>query len=98
MCGICGFTGPEDVSLIKAMTQLLERRGPDDEGYYYDGFINCGFRRLSIIDLEKGHQPMANRAGDVVVMLIIPNKFCTLHNRIDNSYKKFLCKPVGNKA
>lgn len=69
MCGICGFTGPEDVSLIKAMTQLLERRGPDDEGYYYDGFINCGFRRLSIIDLEKGHQPMANRAGDVVVML-----------------------------
>jgi asparagine synthase (glutamine-hydrolysing) len=69
MCGICGFTGTEDISLIKAMTQLLEHRGPDDEGYYNDGLINCGFRRLSIIDLGNGHQPMANRAGDVVVCL-----------------------------
>ena len=69
MCGICGFVGSEDLALTKSMTQVLWHRGPDDQGYYCDGLINLGFRRLSIIDIEKGHQPMTNSAKDVVVML-----------------------------
>ena len=49
MCGICGFNF-EDKKLIKLMTNSLERRGPDDEGYYLDKNISLGHRRLSIID------------------------------------------------
>ncbi|MCP4264258.1 MAG: asparagine synthase (glutamine-hydrolyzing) [Maribacter sp.] len=68
MCGFCGFTGNKNVDLLKSMTTPLLHRGPDDEGYYYDGEINLGFRRLSIIDLEKGHQPMTNYEKDVVIV------------------------------
>ncbi len=60
MCGICGFTGPGNLELLKKMTRLLVHRGPDDEGYYtYDG-INLGMRRLAIVDVEGGPQPQTN--------------------------------------
>ena len=42
------------------MTATLQNRGPDDLGYYLDGPVGLGHRRLSIIDLETGHQPLAN--------------------------------------
>ena len=60
MCGICGFTGEleqrEDV--IKKMTEVITHRGPDSDGFFMDNYISMGFRRLSIIDLEKGDQPI----------------------------------------
>ena len=60
MCGICGFNG-EDKSLLRQMNTLLTHRGPDGEGFYSDGKVSLGHRRLSIIDLSPaGKQPMTN--------------------------------------
>jgi asparagine synthase (glutamine-hydrolysing) len=73
MCGICGqynFGNREPVERrdIEAMTRTLVHRGPDDEGYYLAGPLGFGFRRLSIIDLGGGHQPMLDREKSVWVV------------------------------
>jgi asparagine synthase (glutamine-hydrolysing) len=73
VCGICGklnFDREATVSpvLLKAMTDTIAHRGPDDEGYYVSGPIGLGFRRLSIIDLNTGHQPIANEDGRVWIV------------------------------
>ncbi len=65
MCGICGifhYRRSEDVSrpLVEAMAESLRHRGPDDDGFLVEGSIGLGFRRLSIIDLTTGHQPIPN--------------------------------------
>lgn len=65
MCGICGVynfgTGePADPRALKRATEAMAHRGPDDEGFYVDGSLGLGNRRLSIIDLPGGHQPLAN--------------------------------------
>ena len=69
MCGICGFTGKlenrEDV--LKNMTAVITHRGPDSEGFYTDDSVNMGFRRLSIIDLDSGHQPIYNEDKTLVL-------------------------------
>lgn len=61
VCGIAGFVGPgpEKLPVIRAMTSVLEHRGPDDEGYFCNEHVALGFRRLAIIDLKTGHQPMS---------------------------------------
>jgi asparagine synthase (glutamine-hydrolysing) len=73
MCGICGQFNYErmaPVSLrdVQAMARSIVHRGPDDEGYYVNGPIGLGFRRLSIIDLEGGHQPMSDADETVRVV------------------------------
>lgn len=70
MCGIAGYlTGrPSDPELLKRMCDVLRHRGPDDEGYYSDGPVRLGMRRLSVIDLQCGHQPISNEDGSVVVV------------------------------
>ena len=73
MCGIAGiynFKSQEPVSrgLLKAMTDTLVHRGPDDEGFYTSGPLGLGHRRLSIIDLEGGHQPITNEDESVWVV------------------------------
>jgi len=73
MCGICGQynfgnLAPVQRHVIEAMTQSLTHRGPDDEGYYFSGPLGLGFRRLSIIDLGGGHQPMSDREESVWVV------------------------------
>lgn len=60
MCGICGFTGKSDKDALKKMADAIYHRGPDEDGYYSDGLVNLGARRLSIIDLNTGHQPIHN--------------------------------------
>ena len=72
MCGICGTVGPGPVDrgALAAMTSALHHRGPDDDGFYVEDGENgtgvgLGFRRLSIIDLESGNQPIANEDGSV---------------------------------
>lgn len=65
---MCGFIGcihdhaqeyrDVDKQLFKNMNDVITHRGPDDDGYFYDEFIQFGFRRLSIIDIESGHQPL----------------------------------------
>lgn len=70
MCGFCGFTGqverPDEV--IRDMTGRISHRGPDSEGYYADDGIAMGFRRLSIIDIEGGGQPIYNEDKSLVLM------------------------------
>jgi len=73
MCGLCGQYNfstetPVDPQEIKRMTDALAHRGPDDEGYYVSGSIGLGFRRLSIIDLLGGHQPMSDAERTVHVV------------------------------
>jgi asparagine synthase (glutamine-hydrolysing) len=60
MCGICGFTGKPDRIILKKMTDVITHRGPDEDGMYMDEYVNLGMRRLSILDLEMGHQPIHN--------------------------------------
>jgi asparagine synthase (glutamine-hydrolysing) len=55
-------------SLVKAMADTIYHRGPDDEGYYVSGPIALGFRRLAIIDLHSGHQPVSNEDGTVQII------------------------------
>ena len=70
MCGIAGFSGRPDESRLIRMMRLLAHRGPDGEGFYTSpsDSMNLGHRRLSIIDLACGLQPMANEDGSVVVV------------------------------
>ena len=73
MCGICGklmFKPGERVAqaLVKSMTDAIVHRGPDDEGFYVSGQIGLGFRRLSIIDLTGGHQPLSNEDETVWII------------------------------
>ncbi len=73
MCGICGQfnfgdRAPVARRTVEAMTASLVHRGPDDEGSYVEGPVGLGFRRLSIIDLAGGHQPMSDRDGAVWVV------------------------------
>tara|TARA_Y100000310_G_C20702405_1_gene831067 strand:- start:2258 stop:4195 length:1938 start_codon:yes stop_codon:yes gene_type:complete len=59
MCGICGFNW-EDKKLIKHMTDSIRHRGPDSDGFYTDRKVSMGIRRLRIIDLTTGDQPIFN--------------------------------------
>lgn len=68
MCGICGFTGNTDQKTLQRMTDALTHRGPDDYGYYCDGAVNLGMRRLSILDLGTGKQPQFNEDKGLVVI------------------------------
>ncbi len=73
MCGICGQYNFEDRAPvvrqnIERMANSISHRGPDDEGFYIAGPVGLGFRRLSIIDLEGGHQPMSDQEGSVWVI------------------------------
>ena len=65
MCGIAGQLNylrqePVDQEAIRRMADSIVHRGPDDEGYFFSGPLGLGFRRLSIIDLSGGHQPMSD--------------------------------------
>ena len=68
MCGICGFYGFEDRQLLRKMTDTLIHRGPDDSGYYTDRNVSLGQRRLSIIDLKTGKQPIFNEDRSMVIV------------------------------
>jgi asparagine synthase (glutamine-hydrolysing) len=73
MCGFCGvlnFNGqaPVDREGLAAMTATLRHRGPDDLGSFLSGPVGLGHRRLSIIDLETGHQPLSNEDGSIWIV------------------------------
>src|SRR6185312_1353717 len=71
MCGINGIafssrSGSQiDATLLKTMRDVITHRGPDDEGTFIDGNIGLGHRRLSIVDVAAGHQPMTNEDGSL---------------------------------
>src|SRR3989338_4587704 len=67
MCGICGFNW-DDKTLLKQMSSVLHHRGPDDDGFHTDRGISLGMRRLSIIDLSTGKQPIYNEDNSICVV------------------------------
>ena len=70
MCGFVGFCSKnvKDRNVIKEMNNQIIHRGPDSDGYYFDKDVNFGFRRLSIIDLHEGSQPILNEGGDTAII------------------------------
>jgi asparagine synthase (glutamine-hydrolysing) len=73
MCGITGkiYFNPFskiDPNEIKLMAESIYHRGPDDEGFYINNNVGLGFRRLSIIDLKAGHQPLSNEDGSIWIV------------------------------
>ena len=70
MCGFVGFCSKnvKDRNVIKEMNNQIIHRGPDSDGYYFDKDVNFGFRRLSIIDLHEGSQPILNEGGDIAII------------------------------
>src|SRR5215470_5640843 len=73
MCGICGIFLVDrmqrvDRATLAEMNQRIVHRGPDDEGFYVDGNVGLAMRRLSIIDVQTGHQPIANEEENVWIV------------------------------
>ena len=73
MCGVCGVYHygegePADETVVREMTASILHRGPDDEGFHFDGAVGLGVRRLSIIDIEGGAQPMADEVATTWVV------------------------------
>jgi len=73
MCGIAGYINadlsrPADPGVLRSMTDALVHRGPDDEGFHVQGGVALGMRRLAIIDLETGQQPISNEDGSIWIV------------------------------
>lgn len=69
MCGIFGYVGKgEGADLLKRMARSIAHRGPDDEGIFFEGDFHLGMRRLSIIDVNGGHQPIFNEDGSLCIV------------------------------
>ena len=72
MCGIAGVFDPSgrpiEPGLMVRMISAMRHRGPDDEGFFEDGGLALGFRRLSIVDLSGGHQPMTTDCGRFTIV------------------------------
>lgn len=72
MCGICGHLNmkgrPVSEEVLKRMAKAISHRGPDDEGFFVKGRIGLGHRRLSIIDLEGGHQPVTDSGSGLTIV------------------------------
>jgi asparagine synthase (glutamine-hydrolysing) len=89
MCGIVGYLGFQDTKLLENMLKSIRHRGPDDEGILSDDSIALGIRRLAIVDIEHGHQPMPNEGetvwivfnGEIYNFLEIRNELVKLGHR-----------------
>jgi asparagine synthase (glutamine-hydrolysing) len=70
MCGITGFAGIYNKELLKQMNSVQTHRGPDDQGYYFDeaAGVNIAMTRLSIVDIQDGHQPMSSYDEDLWIV------------------------------
>ncbi len=71
MCGIFGYAGFEsDEYLLRRMANVVNARGPDDEGFLMGDRVGLGMRRLSIIDVSHGHQPVFNKDKTLTIFLM----------------------------
>ncbi len=73
MCGIAGYINvdpsrPADAGVVRSMTDTIAHRGPDDEGFHVQGAVALGMRRLAIIDLQTGQQPISNEDGSIWIV------------------------------
>ena len=95
MCGICGIVWtdqrqPPDRGVLDRMTDVLAHRGPDDRGTWSDHGVSLGFRRLSIIDLPSGNQPMCNE--DKTIWVVFNGEiynFRSLRHRLEGLKHEF---------
>ena len=88
MCGICGIIGEPNKYFLKLMCNSLIHRGPDSEGYYIDDHVGLGVRRLRIIDLKTGDQPIHNE--DETVWVVFNGEiynFVELRNELKSRHK-----------
>ena len=73
MCGICGIFNFDsrivEIDKLKKITKRMHFRGPDDEGFFVDKNFGMGMRRLAIIDVDKGNQPISDNEMDVHIIL-----------------------------
>ena len=67
MCGITGIINPKDKNSIQMMTDAIGHRGPDDTGFFVDEYLALGMRRLSIIDIAGGRQPLTSTDGNFLI-------------------------------
>jgi asparagine synthase (glutamine-hydrolysing) len=68
MCGIAGFTGALDGAMLRGMTETLRHRGPDSAGYWEAPGVSLGMRRLAIIDIDSGQQPVFNEDRSIAAI------------------------------
>src|SRR3954470_6946972 len=70
MCGIVGIAGSHEIDWVRRMNNTIAHRGPDDEGEYHSptGTVSLAMRRLSILDVENGHQPLSNEDGTIWIV------------------------------
>src|ERR1700687_5467966 len=73
MCGIAGILefgrdARASAGALREMCRVISHRGPDDEGFYMDGSVGIGMRRLSIVDVAGGHQPLSNEDGTLWIV------------------------------
>src|SRR5438105_12007863 len=73
MCGICGILHVDrsrrvDRGLLSAMNQKVVHRGPDDDGFFVEENVGLAMRRLSIIDVRTGRQPISNEDGSIWIV------------------------------
>ena len=68
MCGICGYVGPTDPAILERMRDSLRHRGPDEAGKFFGRDVCLGHRRLSILDLSTGQQPLYSEDGNLVLV------------------------------
>ncbi|MBI4369646.1 MAG: asparagine synthase (glutamine-hydrolyzing) [Elusimicrobia bacterium] len=99
MCGIAGifnFNGPApDQDILRRMAGAIVHRGPDDEGFFIDGPVGLAFRRLSIIDLATGRQPLSNEAEDGRYTIIFNGEiynYPELRQRLERTGHRFHTK------
>jgi len=97
MCGICGILEKNgtkvDQHLLKMMNNAIAHRGPDDAGYYIDTSIGLAMRRLSIIDLETGHQPIHNE--DETIWIVFNGEiynYQTLRRNLESKGHEFMTR------
>ena len=74
MCGIAGILefghgARANAAALREMCRVITHRGPDDEGFYTDGSAGIGMRRLSIVDVAGGHQPISNEDGTLWITM-----------------------------
>jgi asparagine synthase (glutamine-hydrolysing) len=96
MCGISGMFGQPDRGVIGRMAAAMVHRGPDDDGFYVDEHVALGFRRLSIIDVSGGHQPLTNE--DHSLMLVFNGEIYNhrgLRKRLESRGHRFRTQSDG---
>lgn len=89
MCGICGYIGSGKPATLEAMTLALSHRGPDSSGIHADENLGLGHRRLAVIDLRGGAQPMHSENGDVLVYNGEIYNFREIRTELENLGRRF---------